>query len=385
MKKRWFCYVGLFVLAGILLLSTACAARETASAPATEAAPAHRPVVDKPTWEAKWDEVTREAKKEGVVSVIAASSVVEEREILTRILKDKFGVTFELSIVPDVLFIPKVNLERQAGIYDVDVVIKGPEPFAEIKKNRLIEPLDNVIILPEVVDKKNWRSPEGVFYDKDHMIIGGFSTPSSRIAINTKLVSPREIKGWADILNPKWKGKIVMADPTVSEGGLTAVTMLLIMGEDYLRKLAQQDPVLIRDKRLLVEWVVREKFPIGIGAKESALQNFSEAGAGELLYVVDPVEGTTAGSGGRQMGLMNRAPHPNAARVFLNWTQTREAQTILARARGDASRRLDVSNDWLTGHSMIKPGMNLIEVTEEITELLNTQYFDLFKKIFAVR
>ena len=95
------------------------------------------------------------------------------------------------------------------------------------------------------------------------------------------------------------------------------------------------------NNRQQVEWVIRGRYPIGIGVLPDELLAFQQQG---LNFNVQPLRegavGLSVGFGGVQ--LMNRAHHPNAARVFINWLLQQKVQSDLAQALKTNSRRLDV-------------------------------------------
>jgi ABC-type Fe3+ transport system substrate-binding protein len=117
---------------------------------------------------------------------------------------------------------------------------------------------------------------------------------------------------------------------------------LIVYGEDALKELLQnQDLVVSNDLRQQAEWVIRGRYPIAIGLVPDAFLVFREQG---LKINIQPVGdsgwATSTGTGGIQF--INRAPHPNAAKVYINWLLTKDVQTRLSAATQQNSRRLDV-------------------------------------------
>lgn len=97
--------------------------------------------------------------------------------------------------------------------------------------------------------------------------------------------------------------------------------------------------------------------------------------AGVTLKFIIPVEGAkTSGTG--VFVLYKQAPHLNAARLFRNCILTKEGQTINSRVTAFISRRLDVSNDWISDESRKKPGIKYVEADEE---------YYLFKQVADVK
>ena len=111
-----------------------------------------------------------------------------------------------------------------------------------------------------------------------------------------------------------------------------------------------------RDPRRLIEWVAQGRYAIGVGANSSILEQLQKRGlvVGVMPHFKDIVTHVGASSG--TVMLMNKAPHPAAATVFINWLLSRDGQTGWTRAVNDLSRRLDVPSDNVPAYRMIKPG-----------------------------
>jgi ABC-type Fe3+ transport system substrate-binding protein len=113
-------------------------------------------------------------------------------------------------------------------------------------------------------------------------------------------------------------------------------------GEDLVRKLlGQQEVVVTRDARQQAEWVVRGRYPIGVGVVPRELQLFRQQGLGLNVQPLKEPVTMRASSGG--IMLFNQAPHPNAAKVFINWLLTKRVQMqVTEKLQEYNSARLDV-------------------------------------------
>jgi ABC-type glycerol-3-phosphate transport system substrate-binding protein len=103
-----------------------------------------------------------------------------------------------------------------------------------------------------------------------------------------------------------------------------------------------QRPVLTADLRQQIEWLVRGQYPIAIGVDQAGLEEFQRQGIGLNVLPLTGTESSLETPGFGTVGLINNAPHPNAARLFINWLLSRDGETIWAERTKRNSRRLDV-------------------------------------------
>ncbi len=138
---------------------------------------------------------------------------------------------------------PKLVRERSAGLYLADVIGAGATSMIlETKPTGILAPLEPMLVLPEVMDPKVWSGGQ-LFIDKGKFIKPMSADFSRSVARNTDLVKEGEIKSLLDLLDPKWKGKIVLSDPTAGGGGAGnswLTLMVTVWGlektKDYLRQ-----------------------------------------------------------------------------------------------------------------------------------------------------
>lgn len=380
-RNQYMLWIMAMLAAMGLLLSAACAPKE---APDTSLAPRMQettPVQSKTTWEAEWAKITAEAKKEGRLIVYITTPGPTTSNFLKKSMKDKFGIELELSAMPSVAAQEKILREAKAGIFNIDINMIGMGPtFLFYEKMDLLEPLDNVIFLPEVVDNKLWMDGS-LFLDRTHTAAGGFAGVNPLVNVNTQIVRPGDIKSLTDLLDPRWKGKIVMHDPTVTgTGNGTMKTIFIFKGEDFIRSLAEQNPTIIRDARLQTEWLARGKFAISLGPSFGIIKDFMDTGS-PISYVL-PAEGALMSTSPGVVTLLKNAPHPNAAKLFSNWILSREAQTEFSRAQDTASRRLDVSAGHLAPERQPRKEVRYFKDTDEDFWKRHEELLNKFREIF---
>lgn len=246
-------------------------------------------------------------------------------------------------------------------------------------------PLDSQLLLPELTDpeliKKIWFNGTLRWLDKDHTNLGFLAAAPPPVVINTDLVKYDEVKSWNNFLEPKWKGKIVLHDPTRSGFGGKLVPVLgEIMGWDYVNKLAKQVDI-NQDTRLIVEWTARGKYAITLAPQTAVVVEFQRASAPLKAFI--PVEGIHVTSSSGSMSLLKNAPHPNATKIFINWLLTKEGQTIYSQAFGQSSARLDVSTEGIIPETIPQQGVNYIVGDSEEFILQQPQQFEKVKEIFT--
>jgi iron(III) transport system substrate-binding protein len=322
-------------------------------------------------WEKEWNEAMAGAKKDGKV-VVATSPDPVMREIAAK-FKSRFGITLEHLAGSSNQLAARLETERQAGIHSVDVFLGGVQTVANVlHSEKMLDPLKPQLILPEVVEPKRWKKGKPWFVDpEERYVLRVYSTITGLLHINADYVKPGDLSKATDLLQPKWHGKIATEDPTVAgSGSNTAARIYLQMGEDFAKKLyVTQKATIARDRRQLTDWLARGTYPIVFGAQSSDVERMKKEGfpLKEIYGFADMPPALTGSPW--LLTLMNKAPHPHAARVFVNWIVSKEGLEIYARAEGRAALRTDADESFIPPEQVPKPGIN---------------YFDTFDWDFTV-
>jgi iron(III) transport system substrate-binding protein len=172
-------------------------------------------------------------------------------------------------------------------------------------------------------------------YDPDGMFAVWCATLSP-IGYNTQLVKPEEVpKSFADLLDAKWKAKIVKAHPGYSGTIMTATFQIARdIDWDYLEKLGQQNVMQVQSATDPSKKLVSGERAISADGTEYNLILAKQAGS--PIAVVYPSEGTPFVPG--PSAVLAKAPHPNAARLFHIWSLSAEGQQFLHDISGLRSR-----------------------------------------------
>lgn len=328
----------------------------------------------KEPWQWEWEKIQSFARKEGILTIYTLIKP-ETRVALSKVFKDKFGINLEIIVGSPPEMVERILAQRRAGLFAADVYVTGPDTaWAHLKPIGALESPEKYLLLPEVMDPQVWWGGKILWMDKDRTFLQFFAYPSVNRYINTDMVRPGEITSYNDLLHTKWKSKkIVLGDPLLGRSfGLTLFHIVeYAMGWDYMRALTKQEPVISRDERQMVEWVARGKYPIAIGAAQMPF--FLELkNVGLPIEVLSLKEGAPLTQGTGAITVLEKAPHPNAIKVFLNWILTREGQTLLSRYDLAQSARLDVPIDHLPEYYKRQPEVNYVNLAQE--EIIKKQY-----------
>lgn len=291
---------------------------------------------------AEWHKMLEAGRKEGTV-VVAGSP--EIGVAFTKAFKRDTGITLSYLGGSYRDLSSRLSRELRSGRVTIDVDLGGGSSLYYIK-NGYLKPIKPLLVLPGVTDSKNWRDGKIKWVDtaQKYMPIPNeyvFAWP----LFNSNEIKPGQVTTWADMLKPQYKGKIAAFSPRSPGPGLAAAAYLAsVHGIDFIKKLyVGQDAKLSRDPRQLVEWAARGVYPIVIGALPTDILKFESAGI-TTLAVHEMSDGPGSLLGGSSVPVITaKAPHPNAAAVFLNWYMSEPAQAIYAQTWHTPSRRVDVS------------------------------------------
>jgi iron(III) transport system substrate-binding protein len=308
------------------------------------------------------------AKKEGKV-VWYTSLALPTAEKIGKLFEAAYpGIKVEVQRTGSQRILQRVMQEQQANLKLVDVIhTSDAGHFVLLKEKKLL-----MRYTPAGVD----AFPAG-FKDKDGYYFTLRATVNV-IAYNTKLVSLAEApKTWKDLLDPKWKGKLVTAHPGYSGVISTHVLALVhLHGWDYFKQLAQ-------NKLMLVQSAVDPAGVVASGERAVAVDGgdyyyYQMKKKGNPIEVVYPKEGVPLVVS--PTAIASFAPHPNAAKLFTDFTFTRELQQVMADSEG-----------LYTGHPEVKyptdkpklSDLKLLNVDAEELEKRNEEIKSRFVEFFG--
>jgi iron(III) transport system substrate-binding protein len=211
----------------------------------------------------------------------------------------------------------KVTAEQQSQNYVGDVAISGTDTQAELVKDGYTEtyqPAEIGNAIPGLVPAGGAMSPR--------------TLTIFTIQINTNLVPPgQEPKTWLDALDPKWKGKVAMDDPRGSGPGGTIISGLdYLYGQEIEQKIADLQPFFATQAGPIWTGLDRGEYAIYLSGGHTDLISNKRAGA--PVKQIDPSDGVGVTPIGQS--LLTKAPHPNAAKLWIEWSLSDEGQNLLA-------------------------------------------------------
>jgi len=262
------------------------------------------------------------AKKEGKV-VWYTSLELQTSERIAKLFESAYpGIKVEVHRTGSGRILQRLMQEHQANIKIADVVhTSDAGHFVYLKKQKLLAKYT-----PAGTDKfpAGFKDADGYHY--------AFRATVNVIAYNTKLVPAADVpRTWKDLLDPKWKGKLVTAHPGYS--GVIATHVLALVnlhGWEYFKELAQ-------NRVMIVQSAVDPAGVVASGERQVAVDGgeyffYQTKKKGNPLEIVYPKEGVPLVVS--PSAITSFAPHPNAARLFTDFSFSRDVQQVLADSEG---------------------------------------------------
>ena len=277
-------------------------------------------------WKKQWDATVEAGRKEGEVVIYGPHNPAYQ-QIWAIFQKSYPEVKFNFVPGKGSDHAQRIVAEHRAGKYLADLIMGGSSTYAAFAPGTL-EPLKPLLILPDVSDSNNWFDGRLHFADAQNnagLIISG-EIGTRRGSYNTKLLDPKEVQSWWDLLKPKFKGKLVTFDPRVPGGGGETFMFFYYtptLGQTFITRLLTETDILItRDLQQGTDWLGQGKVLFQIGSGQPVMKA-NKQGLPVDLMPHAMKEGDIMGGGSCCLAVMSKAPHPNAAKLFVNWVLSR--------------------------------------------------------------
>ena len=310
-------------------------------------------------WKADWEKTMAAARKEGRIRVYGPPGIQ-----YINALETFKGVYPKIKMV----YVPgsgsqhanRLGAERRAGKFIADIYVGGAGTGGILAQRGYFDPLPPRLILPESKDQSAWFRKQHHYAVPQKSLFLMEGTVTSTIALyNTKKHKPGELKSFKDLLDPKWRGKMVSYDPT--RRGVLATWKGIYynknMGPKFIQRLfAEQEITIGRSIVQMIDWVASGKYELNIAARGTEVATAKRQGLPVEIYRAPTSEAYLSGGWG-QLAVVNRAPNPNAATVFANWMISKEGQLAWQKNADRNSMRMDISKDMITDKfTVAKPG-----------------------------
>ncbi|NIO07109.1 MAG: hypothetical protein GTO40_03605 [Deltaproteobacteria bacterium] len=322
-------------------------------------------------WKAEWEQTLAAAKREGKLALHMGPTV--NAEVVAFAFQERFP---EIKVTTGIRrtghFVARLMTERRAKKYVWDVCMCGPTgPFRILYPAKALASVKSELILPEVKDESKWWSGRHLYVDPDkEFILAYIGTASGgSVFYNTNLINPDEINSYRDLLKAKWKGKILALDPRTpgpQRAGGRTFYYSPDLGPEYIEKLfGEMDVTISRDRRQATDWLVVGRFPICLWCNDARIARGQGLPVEEFETVRWKETPSLSLGGTGSIIRINQTPHPNAAKVFINWILSREGQTVYQKVVNSRdsvveSLRVDISKDPIPEWQRRKEGVNYI-------------------------
>jgi len=308
-------------------------------------------------------EVKDRAEAEGKVMFYAAFNAVDSKSLTDgfKQLYPKIDATFYRTT--DAALMERILNENRAGQTICDVVMTTSFYGHNLKQRGLLTAYDSP-------DRKYFRAG----YKDPQATWTSAYTNYSAFGYNTRNVPKASVpKTYQDLLKPEWKGQIGMDSRPYEWFG----TLVKAMGDEkglaYMRELAKQ--VQLRAGRTLVaQLIAAGEFKGGLTAYSQTFETMKPTGAPVDWVYLNPVFANI-----HPTGILAKAPHPNAARLFIDFVLSKRGQEVI-RAMRRIPDRIDTSPEQARLMEGIKPAFAPTEVFENFE-----RYARLFDEIFSAR
>ena len=200
----------------------------------------------------------------------------------------------------------------------------------------------------------------------------------SPLGYNTNLVKTEDApKSFADLLDPKWAGKMVKAHPAYSGTIMNATFQIARdLGWGYFEKLAKQRVMQVQSATDTPKKISLGERAVMVDGAGYLVIRYKEEG--QPVEIVYPEEGTPLATG--PSAVFKAAPNPNAARLFQNWMHAREGQQLIVDfARQYSPHAQTVEKPGVRPLADIKLMKEDPEGIEKSAEEIKTRYAQIFK------
>ena len=291
-------------------------------------------------FEQEWANLTTAAQREGTVVIASGGAPSRQLRPITDAFQKKFGIKVEMTTGSGNATVSRVLAERKAGRYTVDVgLISLRASNQRLVPSGSLVPFAPLLIHPEVVDTSGWYQGRHWYGDKESKYIFIYHVEQEtqyEVWYNTDKIKEAEIatlKKQTDYFDPRWKGKIAGEAMEDGSGIRTMVDSYFEpdRGIEWIRTyLLHAGVTFSNDRRILETWLVGGRFPLmAVPTSATELMVLAKKGLPiKQIWLPKQAGYMRAGGSGCCVSAFANAPHPSAAKLFVNWFLSKEGQTL---------------------------------------------------------
>ena len=285
-------------------------------------------------WTAEWEKAVQGARKEGEIALWGDMEITNP-EIAAAFTKEhpSIKVVTVTGKVGDLM--PRILAERRAGKYLADLYSGGlgGRAFYDFHRAGVLDPLRQLLVLPEVTDGSRWLNGKHHYADSNNQYVFMFEGSPAGVGLyyNTRLVNPKDFTSYWDLLSPKWKGKIALFErPGTGSPSLIRFYYNPQLGPEFLRRLlSEMDLTVSQERRQATDWLGSGKLPLCIDCADTDRARKQGVPVEEFdRRYLKEAKNEISTSGNSGLALINKAPHPSAAKLFVNWFLSRQGQAV---------------------------------------------------------
>ena len=320
------------------------------------------------TFAAEWDALIAAAQAEGEVFLALGGSASRYARAAFAEFDRQFGVRVVSSSGSGMDNVNRILAERTRGVFTVDVITFSGGSLDRLRSAGYLNPVSEWLIHPEVLDRSEgwfltktiWAERDAKYVMADALNVG----PIGAIWYNTNSVTQEDldaINDYPDLLLPRFKGRLAVRAMNL-QGGKSVINRIWLtpgLGSQFLddlHRVAEVNLVVPGGDDELANGVATGKWDFGLFGASSAFRALQTLQLPvRELTLTKQIGGLSTEIGGG-VGMLTNVPHPNAAKLFVNWWYTKEGQTARIEARAafgpqdSVSLRSDVTRGSLLPH-----------------------------------
>ena len=300
--------ISITLLAGTLLAASGCLASDSEDATAAEG----------------YEAITEAAKNEGTVTWYTSIPEAIANEAAEEFRKEH-GIEVEAVVLTSGLLATRFASEMSSGGSPADVITVADPLFFQdaVAKSWIIKLSES-----DIPALATW--PKDAFREDSYALVNiqpiGISIHSEKIDKDKVAAS------WEILLDPAYKGQIYLVNPTNVPNWLSHMKLMRdTYGPEFLKKLADQKPKVVDSAVPGIQQLAAGSGVMVYPGLLSVTNPLSSKGAPVTTVFPSPTTGVE-----QYAAVSNKAPHPNAARLFLNFLLTEQAQKILNKGAGSS-------------------------------------------------